>query len=231
MNFKNFTTSFFFLSIFFSSSFVLATIPYVGEYIYPNGDVYDGEFKNGVPHGDGELAMKNGSRFIGLFKNGKPNGVGTEYSFDGELIRRGFYLDGKFEASVKTLDYEEETNAFHDKAIKEVFADEIYVQSCAGRELKDGQMCWGFRPITVDLNLDGFNEIIVMHTAPGYCGSGGCRSYIIQKNFKKDSWSKVGQVGQAYWDNIHVSSKMNEGYFDIIIGQFICSGHPYVCTD
>ena len=56
MNFKNFTASFIFLSIFFISSLVSATIPSVGEYMYPNGDVYKGEFKNGLPHGEGELA-------------------------------------------------------------------------------------------------------------------------------------------------------------------------------
>jgi hypothetical protein len=209
----------------------------VGEYIFPNGDVYYGEFKNhdsfknGIPHGPGELTIKDGTRFLGLFKNGKLNGVGTEYSSNGVLVKRGLYIEGKFEASVKTLDYEEETNSFHDKAIKEVFANLIYVKDCAGRELEDGQMCWGFRPITVDLNLDGFNEIIVMHTAPGYCGSGGCSSFILQKDLEKDSWFTIGEVWPSYWDNMHVSSKMTDGFFDIIIGEHICTGHPYECIE
>ena len=43
---------------------------------YPNGDKYEGEFKNGLPNGEGTFTWSNGRKYIGGWKNGKPHGKG-----------------------------------------------------------------------------------------------------------------------------------------------------------
>lgn len=40
-------------------------------------EYYEGEFKDGVYHGQGKQKMKKGSVFEGTFTNGKRNGKGT----------------------------------------------------------------------------------------------------------------------------------------------------------
>lgn len=49
----------------------------------PNGEIYDGEIKDGKFNGYGKLYWPNGNWFEGIFKDGKP--------FKGILI----YSDGK----------------------------------------------------------------------------------------------------------------------------------------
>ncbi|MBA2728001.1 MAG: hypothetical protein H0U49_07500 [Parachlamydiaceae bacterium] len=39
---------------------------------YPIGDVYKGEFKNNLPHGEGECTSVDGRTFKGIFENGVP---------------------------------------------------------------------------------------------------------------------------------------------------------------
>ena len=48
----------------------------VGSAIYPKGDVYTGEWKNGRADGTGRLEYKNGNVYYGDWKNGKANGIG-----------------------------------------------------------------------------------------------------------------------------------------------------------
>ena len=43
-----------------------------GEQILTNGDKYAGEYKNGLPHGNGSYTLANGSKYVGEFKDGKP---------------------------------------------------------------------------------------------------------------------------------------------------------------
>ena len=68
----------------------------IGKYVYENGDVYDGKFKNnadyknGIPNGQGSRNNKDGTRFVGLFKNGKLNGFGQQISSQGKLSTKVF---------------------------------------------------------------------------------------------------------------------------------------------
>ena len=39
--------------------------------IYPTSGVYEGQVKNYVRHGAGELRLKNGEKYVGSFVNGK----------------------------------------------------------------------------------------------------------------------------------------------------------------
>ena len=42
-----------------------------GTYMYDNGDIYVGEFKEGETHGRGTYITTDGSTFAGEFKDGK----------------------------------------------------------------------------------------------------------------------------------------------------------------
>jgi hypothetical protein len=45
----------------------------VGTYIYPNGNKYEGEFRNNVPFGYGTMYYKNGKSIKGKWKWGRPD--------------------------------------------------------------------------------------------------------------------------------------------------------------
>ena len=45
-----------------------------GSYIWRTGIRYDGEFKNGLPHGKGAITYPNGDRYEGELKNGDKHG-------------------------------------------------------------------------------------------------------------------------------------------------------------
>ena len=53
------------------------------RYRFKNGDVYEGDVKDGRPHGNGIFQYKNGDVFTGAFKTGKKEGKGTYYFADG----------------------------------------------------------------------------------------------------------------------------------------------------
>ena len=48
-----------------------------------NGNKYVGEYKDGKKHGQGTLTKANGFKHVGEFKNGMPNGQGTSTGVDG----------------------------------------------------------------------------------------------------------------------------------------------------
>ena len=54
-----------------------------GKEIAPTGDKYNGQFKKGLRHGHGTYFFKNGEKYIGEFKLGKINGHGTSYYKNG----------------------------------------------------------------------------------------------------------------------------------------------------
>ena len=47
----------------------------VGEHVYPDG-IYNGEFKSGIPHGEGKWISKDGSIYTGGFNNFQLEGKG-----------------------------------------------------------------------------------------------------------------------------------------------------------
>ncbi len=44
---------------------------------FPNGDVYDGEFIDGLPEGKGSYLWKKGAMYQGDFKQGMKHGMGV----------------------------------------------------------------------------------------------------------------------------------------------------------
>ena len=200
--------------------------------IYENGDIYDGKFKtyadykNGIPNGSGSLTTKDGTSFVGLFKNGKLNGFGQQISSQGKIVKEGIFKNDKFIGKARKLLYQAEPDPFQQKVVSQLFDTQINDKDCKA----SGALCAGFRPISVDLNLDGFNEIIVMHASPYWCGSGGCYSYILSKDQKEGNWKILDLVFGADWDGVLISPGMTDNYYDIYLGDYECVG-GYKCSN
>ena len=61
-----------------------------GTYTYPDGEKYEGEFKDGKRNGHGTYNYPNGEEYVGDWKNGKYHGHGTYTYPDGENYEREF---------------------------------------------------------------------------------------------------------------------------------------------
>jgi hypothetical protein len=66
-----------------------------GKIITEEGENYEGELKNGKPHGNGMLITANGEVYNGEFKNGEPNGHGRITDGDGNLLYEGNWEAGE----------------------------------------------------------------------------------------------------------------------------------------
>ena len=60
-----------------------------GKLFLHNNLVYEGNFKNMVPHGDGKFINVDGSFYVGKFKDGQKHGKGTLYGLDGKKDMEG----------------------------------------------------------------------------------------------------------------------------------------------
>lgn len=76
----------------------------VGEYSWSSGAKFVGEYKNDLKNGDGTLTYPDGSKFIGVWENDERNGRGTEYGLNGEVLRTGIWINGKYKESVNERD-------------------------------------------------------------------------------------------------------------------------------
>eukprot|EP00826_Nyctotherus_ovalis_P056708 TRINITY_DN770_c0_g2_i3.p1 TRINITY_DN770_c0_g2~~TRINITY_DN770_c0_g2_i3.p1 ORF type:complete len:460 (+),score=123.50 TRINITY_DN770_c0_g2_i3:123-1502(+) len=67
---------------------------------YPNGDIYEGDFKNYKRHGKGVCYYENGDRYEGGFKRDERNGKGVFYC--GEFVKyEGMWVNGKMSGKGK----------------------------------------------------------------------------------------------------------------------------------
>ena len=64
-----------------------------GKSIDLSGQLYFGEFKDGIPHGQGTLTTPDGSKYEGQYRKGLPYGRGTATYPDGSIYT-GEYIDG-----------------------------------------------------------------------------------------------------------------------------------------
>lgn len=71
----------------------------VGEW----GDVYDGEWSNGLRHGLGILRYSNGDMYDGEWENDKMNGMGTYRSANGDVYRGGWKNNSKNGLGTRTM--------------------------------------------------------------------------------------------------------------------------------
>ncbi|MBR0341437.1 MAG: hypothetical protein IJH64_04225, partial [Oscillospiraceae bacterium] len=59
--------------------------PSSGMVMYSNGDVYQGDLMDGIPHGDGVLQHKSGDVFRGQYRKGKREGFGVTDRQNGDI--------------------------------------------------------------------------------------------------------------------------------------------------
>ena len=72
------------LSILLFSSFLFSSEKKEqGNFTFPNGAKYKGEFKDGIPNGHGTITIFGASKYVGEFKLGKRIGHGTKTYPDG----------------------------------------------------------------------------------------------------------------------------------------------------
>ncbi len=64
-----------------------------GTLTEPNGIKYEGEWKEGIPHGKGTKTFPDGRKYVGEWMDGRPNGQGTKTYSDGSKFV-GFWKDG-----------------------------------------------------------------------------------------------------------------------------------------
>jgi hypothetical protein len=57
-----------------------------GTYTYPDGTIYDGEWKDNKRHGQGVWTRPDGTRYAGEWENDKPNGQGILTNPDGSMF-------------------------------------------------------------------------------------------------------------------------------------------------
>jgi hypothetical protein len=57
------------------------------------GDVYEGDFKSCLKHGQGHESFANGDIYIGEYANGKPEGKGI-YHWNDNAVYKGFFRNG-----------------------------------------------------------------------------------------------------------------------------------------
>lgn len=65
----------------------------MGTYFYPDGDKFEGTFRNELKNGRGVYYFRYGGRFEGIFKDDQENGKGVLFYTDGtsdiELWKNG----------------------------------------------------------------------------------------------------------------------------------------------
>merc|ERR1740121_1547255 len=64
-----------------------------GKYTFPDGRVYDGDFRDGLKHGRGTMTFPDGAEYEGDFRGGKIQGRGTMTlpggaEYDGDWVPR-----------------------------------------------------------------------------------------------------------------------------------------------
>ena len=60
---------------------------------YNDGDIYEGDYKNGVSEGKGIYYYNDGDRYEGDFKNDKQEGKGIYYYPNGDRIMGDYHND------------------------------------------------------------------------------------------------------------------------------------------
>jgi hypothetical protein len=67
-----------------------------GTYKFSAGVVYTGDFRDGAFNGNGVLTFSNGSKYVGQFRDGAYDGIGIEYLPNGRKGRAGVWFNSQF---------------------------------------------------------------------------------------------------------------------------------------
>ena len=65
-----------------------------GIYTKTDGSKYVGQFKNGLRDGQGTFTLAYGKKYVGEFKDGKQHGQGTFTGADGKVKKKGIWKKG-----------------------------------------------------------------------------------------------------------------------------------------
>ena len=65
------------------------------------GEIYIGEFKNGLLNGEGTEINQHKEKFVGMYINGKKNGNGILYDKNGNIIKSGVWESNEFVSDFK----------------------------------------------------------------------------------------------------------------------------------
>ena len=87
---------------FFASAGMAVSQTSSGTQEYGDGGAYEGEFLNGLPHGNGTYELPNGYRYVGEWFEGEINGQG-EALFPNGSVYIGSFVKGKLRAVEKLL--------------------------------------------------------------------------------------------------------------------------------
>ena len=79
---------------FFASAGMAVSQTSSGTQEYGDGGAYEGEFLNGLPHGNGTYELPNGYRYVGEWFEGEINGQG-EALFPNGSVYIGSFVKGK----------------------------------------------------------------------------------------------------------------------------------------
>ena len=66
-----------------------------GEFSWPDGRIYNGEYKNDKKDGYGEFEWHDGRKYKGYWKNGKQHGEGEFFLPKEAQWKKGFWKEGK----------------------------------------------------------------------------------------------------------------------------------------
>jgi hypothetical protein len=87
------------------------------RYVYDNGDVYEGEFKNGIRNGWGMLIDKEYCEYVGTFENGYKHGWGVTYTPLTGIYSKTFFNYGQPELAANKQGF---SGSQDDKKLDEV---------------------------------------------------------------------------------------------------------------
>jgi hypothetical protein len=87
------------------------------RYVYDNGDVYEGEFKNGLRNGWGMLIDKDYCEYVGTFENGYKHGWGVTYTPLAGIYSKTYFNYGKAELAANKQGF---SGSQDDKKLDEV---------------------------------------------------------------------------------------------------------------
>ena len=136
-----------------------------------------------------------------------------------------------FSEELTKLTFKEGSNKYQSEAIAFALNDEIaytleiYLQETHFAYGANNSLSFNldFDTASYDLNRDGSQEVFVTLKGSNICGSGGCTTYILEKDIK--GWKVIGRFfpgGEA-----KISSNKNGGYFDI---YYFGRSETYLCS-
>ena len=66
-----------------------------GKFEWPDGRIYDGEYKNDKKEGHGVFTWPDGRQYDGNWKNGRQDGEGKFYNPKNKQWKKGIWKEGK----------------------------------------------------------------------------------------------------------------------------------------